>query len=185
MRRADGKARSRRDSKESRGQKGVDGTETSRQVRNESTGEVQNFLDTNDTNLHKSNRAAGNRHRATTQKAKDFLECAGLPRWSNHIRQIRVIRVPYSSEPVPSTRTPARRLETQPVDSNGRLTSTRRDIGDRKIPMRQENLEPPLLLSLESHLIGPELFDHRRFVGVRRRCHRRIPERDRHAIVPA
>src|SRR2546423_608115 len=51
--------------------------------------------------------------------------------------------------------------------------------------MREEDLEAALLLSSECRLIGPELPDQRRLVGVRRRGRRRVPEFQRDAIVPA
>src|SRR5690349_3344805 len=60
-----------------------------------------------------------------------------------------------------------------------------RDVRDGKIPMREKDLETTLLLASKRGLIGPELLDHRRLVGIGRRRHRRVAEGERDAIVPA
>src|SRR5947207_13129042 len=59
------------------------------------------------------------------------------------------------------------------------------NVGDGNVPMREEDLEAALLLAGECRLIGPELPDQCRLVGIGRRGRRRVPEFQRDAIVPA
>src|SRR5947207_11400434 len=59
------------------------------------------------------------------------------------------------------------------------------NVGDRNVPVREEDLEAALLLARKCRLIGPELPDQCRLVGIGRRGRRRVPEFQRDAIVPA
>src|SRR5271170_5175576 len=61
----------------------------------------------------------------------------------------------------------------------------RRNIRNRQVPMRQQNLEAPLLFFLVSGLIGIKLFDEALFIRIGSRCQRRVLEDNRDPVVPA
>src|ERR1039457_7302952 len=82
-----------------------------------------------------------------------------------------------SSRPTKSwtSRPPLRRPPIRPDRCpKAALFLRRRDVRSRGVPVQQQNLEPPLFLSLVSLLVGPEIFDHALFGGIGRRRQGRV-----------
>ena len=60
-----------------------------------------------------------------------------------------------------------------------------RQVGHWQIPVGEQYLETPLLFALIGRLIGPELLDEARFIGIVGSGQRLVLEPDSHAIIPA
>jgi hypothetical protein len=80
---------------------------------------------------------------------------------SRHLRQVRT-RAPLSVLSACRSlkcRSPVLISPLFVADAHRRLFLRRCDICDWKIPVGQQDLEPPLFFALESHLVRPELLN--------------------------
>src|ERR1039458_4619374 len=75
--------------------------------------------------------------------------------------------------------------QTRPLTCVPLLLLRRCNIGQRQIPMPQQNLEPPLFFALVSLLVGPKLPDQPLLVRIRGCRQGRVLEPYRNAIIPS